>query len=47
MPVDIEDAPDAVELTPDAVHGKLVFRTSRSTTRPRPCRRRPARRPRE
>ena len=26
MPVDIEDAPDAVELTPDAVHGKLVFR---------------------
>ena len=26
MPVDIEDAPDAVELTPDAVRGKLVFR---------------------
>jgi ATP-binding cassette subfamily B protein len=26
MPVDIEDAPDAVELTPDAVSGKLVFR---------------------
>ena len=26
MPVEIEDAPDAVELTPDAVHGQLAFR---------------------
>jgi ATP-binding cassette, subfamily B, bacterial len=26
MPVEIEDAPDAVDLSPDAVRGKLVFR---------------------